>query len=535
MTTNIDCFFIGHNEMQFSAYEHTLRSMGMHSGAYRELSLNFIWYRNEPFSAADAFNRFYRGGASGGDFEPLSITETFSAAVAYLGSYLNRRGYTFDYVNSFQDEKEYLKRKLMEGNILTIAIITTLYVSVFPILEIVDFIRKFNRTVKIIIGGPFIHSKVDSQDTSAIDYLFSSVLNADFYVNSSQGEAALVKIIHSLKNDLPFEQINNICFRGDNGYVWTPGVEENNNLTDNLVNWELFSRRVGKHVAVRTAISCPFSCAFCRYPSLSGKYQTVPVADIETEFDLLSRLKGVHTVNFIDDTFNVPQQRFREILRMMIKNKYGFRWHSYFRCQFADREMIELMKESGCEGVFLGLESGNNGILKNMNKAVDVEHYLKAIALLKEYEIVVHGNLLVGFPGETIETVQDGIRLIDESEVDFFRVQPWFCIHDTPIWNQREQYRLKGESFEWSHETMDSKTACDLVEQVFLSDVKSTWVPQYNFDFYILFHLLHRGISWKKIKRFLGAFNEGVREKLLDPSKKEASDKIIGMIKESLL
>ena len=50
---------------------------------------------------------------------------------------------------------------------------------------------------------------------------------------------------------------------------------------------------------------------------------------------------------FIDDTFNVPPERFKDLLRMMINKKYVFKWHSYFRCQFADEEMVSLMKESG--------------------------------------------------------------------------------------------------------------------------------------------------------------------------------------------
>jgi radical SAM superfamily enzyme YgiQ (UPF0313 family) len=72
---------------------------------------------------------------------------------------------------------------------------------------------------------------------------------------------------------------------------------------------------------------------------------------------------------------------------MMIKNKYEFKWNSFFRCQFADREVVELMKESGCEGVFMGIESGSDKILENMNKASRIEKYYEGIALLKEYDI----------------------------------------------------------------------------------------------------------------------------------------------------
>ncbi|MFC2141146.1 PhpK family radical SAM P-methyltransferase, partial [Acidobacteriota bacterium] len=168
---NIDCLFIGHNEMSFTEYEKTLRNMGTNSGAYRDLNLNFLRYNNTPYSAAEIFNLFCRDG-NGSTSNPLStplrMGETFSAAIAYLGTYLDRRGFTFDYINSFQEEKEELSKKLTQENILLIAIITTLYVSVFPVLEIMSFIKKYNPLVRVVIGGPFISNQVRIQDPEGL-------------------------------------------------------------------------------------------------------------------------------------------------------------------------------------------------------------------------------------------------------------------------------------------------------------------------------------------------------------------------------
>jgi anaerobic magnesium-protoporphyrin IX monomethyl ester cyclase len=105
---SIDCMFIGHNEMDFRKYEKNVRKMGLHSGAYRDLNKGFIQYNNQPFHAAEIFNIFYpeENFSKGASEPPLKVGETFSAAIAYLGTYLHRRGYTFDYVNSFQDKKD---------------------------------------------------------------------------------------------------------------------------------------------------------------------------------------------------------------------------------------------------------------------------------------------------------------------------------------------------------------------------------------------------------------------------------------------
>jgi radical SAM PhpK family P-methyltransferase len=514
MKKAIDCLFIGHNEMDFLEYEKTIRRMGVDSGAYRDLSLNFFRYENRAYSTAGIYNAL-RSSCNGANqsFQPLNMGETFSAAIAYLGTFLNRRGFTFDYINSFQDRKTQLAEKLTQLDILTIAVTTTYYISALPIIEIIDFIMQYNTTAKIIIGGPFIATQIRNQDAATIEYLFSSTLRADFYVNSSQGEAALVEIIKALKNNLSFEHINNIYYKSNGSYISTPLAREINVLSENMVDWDLFSDGVGEYASVRTAISCPFSCAFCGFPQHAGAYQTADVEAVEDELKKLNRIETLKSVHFIDDSFNVPPKRFKEILRMMIRNQFRFKWHSYFRCQFADRETVELMRESGCEGVFLGLESGNDQILKNMNKSATIENYQRGIELLKECGIATFGNFIIGFPGETHETVQDTIKFIEKSGLDFYRTQLWYCEPITPIWEERKKYKIQGESFEWSHNTMDFKQACDLIEEIFLSSGQPIWVPQYNFDFDNLWHLVHRGMSIQQVGDLLNTFNEVVKEK----------------------
>jgi anaerobic magnesium-protoporphyrin IX monomethyl ester cyclase len=509
-----DTLFIGHNEMDFSEYEKNISSMGYRSCAYRDLSLNFIRYNNRPYTAAEVYNLFSRTDRVAENTpNPFDMLETFSPAIAYLGTYLNKRGYTFDYINDFQSEKQKLAQKLMTNDIRTVAIITTLYVSVLPILEVIEFIKKYNRTARIIVGGPFVSTKVRAGDDIELAYLLKSI-GADFYVNSSQGETTLVRILESLKNNESCSHIQNIYYKKDSGYVGTPTQAENNKLSENIVNWRLFADRANEYVALRTSISCPFSCSFCGFPEHAGEYQTVNPQKIEEELNQLSAIGTVKSIHFIDDTFNVPISRFKEILRMMIKNRYPFKWHSYFRCQYADEEMVELMKESGCEGVFLGIESGNNTILENMNKTADIDKYQKGIECLHKHNIITFGNFIIGFPGETQETVNDTIAFIEEGKLDFFRVQQWYYEHITPIWKQRERYNLKGESFEWSHSTMDAKTAAEIIEKIFLSVKGPTWLPQYNFDFDNLWHLVHRGMTVQQVKHFLDSFNNGVKEKI---------------------
>lgn len=535
MKKTIDCLFIGYNAMKFERYKKIIEKMGVNSGAYRDLNLNFIEYNNRTYTVPGVFNLFRCKDTSSTRFiEPLKVENILSPAITYLGSYLSGRGLTFDFVNSFQDEKAQLAQKLVKDDMLIIAVTTTFYTLVIPILEIIDFIKNYNPGAKIVVGGPFIATQVRSQDSRDLENLFK-LMGADFYINSSQGETALVELIYSLKKGLAVEKVNNIYYKTNKGYQATTVSKENNQLAENMVMWDLFTPSIGEHVNIRTSASCPFSCAFCGFPQHAGNYQTVAVPLIEKELNSLHRLNTVKYVNFIDDTFNVPANRFKKILRMMVKNRYKFKWYSYFRCQFADGEMVELMKESGCVGVFMGLESGNNQILKNMNKTASVEKYLQGIELLKESGIITFGSFIVGFPGETYETLEDTVRFIEKSELDFYRAQLWYGEPITPIYRQRKEYDIKGERFEWSHATLNSRQGCDLIDEVFLTVDKSIWVPQYNFDFIIIWELMRRGWSLDRVKDFLRSFNSGIREKLSSPNYTEASWKIIKRIKKLCL
>jgi p-methyltransferase len=184
----------------------------------------------------------------------------------------------------------------------------------------------------------------------------------------------------------------------------------------------------------------------------------------------------------------------------MIREKYGFNWFSYFRCSNSDEEAFDLMTESGCKGVFLGIESGSPAILKNMNKAATIERYASGIEALKRRGVLTFGSFIIGFPGETDATVNETIDFIRETRPDYYRAQMWYCEPGTPIHHQKEQYEINGDGFVWTHATMDSNVAMDHIERMFLEVDESIWLPQWSFDFWIIPYLIGKGISAERFK-----------------------------------
>lgn len=526
-----DCLIIGFNDESFPSYVEMVRSMGTASGAYQDVALAFVEHEGKPMRSMDLLNRFYFEGRPE-PARPFSNVDFLWPVVTYLSTFLHRRGFTYDYINLFHLEKDKLRQKLERDEILTVAITTTLYVSPSPILEIISFIRRYNDQVKIVVGGPYISNQAKTTDLEPVLRLYK-YLGADFYVDCQEGEQTLVNLLKAMKSGSGFDGVDNLAYKSGDSYVITRRSTESNSLEENMVDYSLFPREeLGRLVTLRTAKSCPFACAFCGFPQRAGQYTYMSVEMVEKELNALKAL-GVTTLTFLDDTFNVPKRRFRQLLQMMIRNEYGFKWNSFYRSDHGDEETIRLMGESGCEGVFLGIESGSDAMLKLMNKTARREHYMKAIPLLREAGISTYASLIFGFPGETHATVQETLDLIETARPTFYRAQLWYADPMTPIWNRREEVGLKGSAFNWEHHTMDTATACDLIEKAFLAVQGSVWLPQAGFEQWSTFYLQRKGMSLDRICTFLRCFNALIRERLLNPSLTEHDPRLIEALRVS--
>jgi radical SAM PhpK family P-methyltransferase len=509
MTTNsshLDCVIIGYNEVPFERYESFLRNYGEDTEAYRDLKFSFVNLGGQKTDYMGLMNhamRRARGGAgSWGPQDEFKSGDIPNLGAVYLTNFMRKSGHNTKYVNLFQYEKEKLLACLAEDP-CCVAITTTFYVVNLPVNEMVAFIRQHNSKVKIVVGGPLVSNHVKNSSGNALKAALDD-MGADIYVIESQGESTLSQIVECLKQGGDLCAVPNIAYIDDGKLHRTKSLAENNSLDENHIDWRAFpDEALGATIQTRTARSCAFKCSFCNYPTRAGALTLASLDVIEKELDSMLELGNVQNVVFIDDTFNVPFSRFKDICRLMIKKKYPFNWFSYFRCSNSDEEAIELMAESGCKGVFLGIESGSPTILKNMNKSATVEKYSKGIEMLRRHDIMTFGSFILGFPGETDETVQETIDFIRTEKPDYYRVQMWYCEPGTPIQNERAKYNINGEGFVWNHKTMDSLEAMDHIDRMFLSITESVWLPQWSFDFWTIPYLIGRGVSMDGFKSFM--------------------------------
>jgi p-methyltransferase len=506
-----DCVVIGYNEIPFGRYENFLRSYGEDTEAYRDLKFSFISAGDKKLdyigllnSVTDSAQPDAPARSSQSEFKSGDIP---NLAAVYLTNFLRNRGHEAEYINLFQHEKERLRSYLAE-NPFCVAITTTFYVVNLPVLEIVEFVREHSEQTKIVVGGPLVANHARNSEGEELKAALKD-LGGDIYVVEGQGEATLAKIVACLKDGGSLSSVPNIIYF-EGGELHRTRVEpENNSLDDNFIDWRNFSGAdLGATIQTRTARSCAFKCSFCNYPARAGALTLTHLNVIEKELDSIRELGDVKNVVFIDDTFNVPLPRFKEICQLMIRKDYRFNWFSYFRCSNSDEEAIELMARSGCKGVFLGIESGSPEILKNMTKAATLEKYVKGMELLHHYDIMTFASFIVGFPGETEQTVQETVDFIRGTKPDYYRAQMWYCEPGTPIYHERDKFKINGDGFVWTHETMSSLEAMDQIERMFLTINESSWLPQWSFDFWVIPYLIGRGLSPDRFKAFMGLANK---------------------------
>jgi radical SAM PhpK family P-methyltransferase len=498
--SRLDCIVVGHNDVDFSMVEQALVKTQNHSGAYLDLKANSVRYRGRRMTYMSLLNEVLTDVS--GRASDLHECEVPNLGAAYLASFLRRRGCEVEVINFFNKDKGRLATLLEDASPGAVAITTTLYVDHTPISEVVRFVREHNPDTKVIVGGPHVFNICSTQEPQTQDFIFQ-MIGADIYIFDSQGELTLSQILEQLRADGDLSRIPNLVYTADGRtFARTGRSVESNDMNANVVDWQLFDRQYyTPTVQTRTARSCAFNCSFCRYPVNAGPLNLTGLDVLENELRYLKAM-GVKNVVFIDDTFNVPLPRFKNICRMLIRNKFEFDWYSFFRASNSDDEAIDLMVESGCKGVFLGIESGDPTTLTYMNKHADVGKYAHAIRRFNETGITSFASIIIGFPGETEETFQNTMDFLESSPPTFYRGEMYYHYTNVPIHDRATEFGFHGAGYSWKHKTMDWRRAAELLQHMYSTLSGPCVLPGYMFDFWAIPYLTGKGFRVEQIKDF---------------------------------
>jgi len=176
------------------------------------------------------------------------------------------------------------------------------------------------------------------------------------------------------------------------------------------------------YVALYSSRGCPALCTFCLWPqTLSGHAWRVRSAEnvaeeIRQSLKLFPQAKEFF---FDDDTFNIRKDRVLELCKKF--KPLGFRWSCTARVH-SDYETLKAMAEAGARLLIVGFESGDPQILKNIKKGATVEMGREFAKNCKKVGILIHGDFIIGLPGETKESIQRTIDFAQKLDAETIQV-----------------------------------------------------------------------------------------------------------------
>jgi anaerobic magnesium-protoporphyrin IX monomethyl ester cyclase len=234
------------------------------------------------------------------------------------------------------------------------------------------------------------------------------------YVIVGEGEIAFLKLVRSLFSGQSCELIKGIWLRKD-GQVTNNDRGEIPPTLDELgePGWHLFEpgimKAYCKALPVITQRGCPFGCNFCSRP-YGRKVRKRTTSLVVNEIEKNIQRYGVSRFEFYDETFSVNKKMTKFLCKEILKRKLEIEWICTSHVNTIDKELVRLMKDSGCVDVRLGVESGNVDIINQMNKGITKPRILAVHKMFKDIGLPTTAFFILGHPYETRKTIWDTIK-----------------------------------------------------------------------------------------------------------------------------
>jgi len=197
-------------------------------------------------------------------------------------------------------------------------------------------------------------------------------------------------------------------------------------------------------ISFYTTRGCPAMCTFCLWPQThSGhRWRLRSSDDVANEVKYtLENFPGLKEIFFDDDTFNYKKDRTLELCAKL--KKLNFTWSCTSRVT-TDYETLKAMKDAGCRLMIVGYESGDAQILKNIKKGATVDMAKRFTADAHKLGLVIHGDFIVGLPGETHETMRKTIEFAKALDVETIQVSLGHAYPGTEFYADAEKNGLVG-------------------------------------------------------------------------------------------
>lgn len=338
----------------------------------------------------------------------------FPLGIVYVSSSMKKAGFnvvTLNLNHREGDVSEIIKGIIEENNIHAVAT-GGLSPQLHLVKNIIESAKRVNSNIVTVVGGGLISADPETA--------MEALECADFGV-IGEGEVTMCELGRSLENGGDFSKVDGLIFKDGSGFKKTNRRKDIENIdTIPWPDYEGFD--IEKYldvppagfaglsgtrmICMLTSRSCPFNCTFCFH--ISKKYRQRSLDDFFAELDYLVSRYNIKYISLADETFAPNLKRAKEFCDRI--KKYNISWYADFRIDTVKPELLPILKDSGFDVMFVGLESADNRILKSMHKGFTIEQIEPIVKMVYESGIPLYGCFIFGDIEETVETANNTLK-----------------------------------------------------------------------------------------------------------------------------
>ena len=298
-------------------------------------------------------------------------------------------------------------------------------------LDIAEYVKKTHTNVTVLSGG--VQTTIDYKEILERDYAHA--------VFRFEAEEQFAQFLRSCSERPPVTLPSSVAFKVDDQVLETEACEQGvSDFLDIREYYDLidisnyyryggvnpYSRYVGKEKPFGTVLAnrgCRAHCTFCGVESFNGSgVRRRSARSIVDEIKYLVNERGIKLIEWLDDDLLYGKPQSAELFKLMAEEVPGLEWiaNNGVIAGAVSEEVMHWMVESGCRAFKVGIESGNEAMLKKIKKPGTKPGLRKAGEIFKRYpQVFVSSNFIVGFPQETFGEMMDSYHFANELSWDW--------------------------------------------------------------------------------------------------------------------
>ncbi|MFH1478216.1 MAG: radical SAM protein [Candidatus Omnitrophota bacterium] len=314
---------------------------------------------------------------------------------------------------------EGFKKKLSYFNPDIVGI--SIYTTTFSMsLKTAESVKEMFPKAIVVAGGP--HASILPEECLSSSWIDVVVIG--------EGERSFTELAQCVSRKDDLDKVVNIVYKKDGRIIHTRLDSANVDMdalplpARDLVDMRLYHPAQGTYrwlpaTNMITSRGCPFRCSFCSKIIFGSFYRTQSCKKTVKEIESLIRDYGIREIIFNDDVFTMDRKMTVSLCDMLVERDLDLTWSCSTRVNLVDKDILGKMREAGCISIGYGIESGDKDILKKIDKGSSLENAKKVIAWTKGSGIETRAFYILGFPGETMETIEKTIDASLELDADF--------------------------------------------------------------------------------------------------------------------